>query len=57
MIDDPIVREVHETRERLLAEYGIEGLRREFQAIEEEMKDRVVRLTPRPPIQTTRERL
>jgi hypothetical protein len=50
MIDDPIVEEVHKTRERLLAEYGgIDGLMREFRAIEDEMKDRVVRLKPRPP--------
>jgi hypothetical protein len=53
MIEDPIVEEVHQTRERLLAEYGsMEGLLREFRAIEDEMRDRVVRLEPRPPIRT-----
>ena len=56
MSDDPIVEEVHKTRERLLAEYGgIDGLLHEFRAIEDEMRDRVVRLEPRPPVRTTRE--
>jgi hypothetical protein len=55
MIDDPIVGEVHKTRERLLTDYGgIEGLLKEFRAIEDEMKDRVVRLNPRPPVRTRR---
>jgi hypothetical protein len=54
MIDDPIVEEVHKTRERLLAEYGgMDALMREFRAIEDEMRDRVVRLKPRKPIKTT----
>jgi hypothetical protein len=53
MIDDPIVKEVHKTRERLLATYGgIDGLMREFRAIEDEMKLRVVRLNPKPPVRT-----
>jgi hypothetical protein len=56
MIDDPIVEEVHKTRERLLAQYGgIDGLLKEFRAIEDEMRDRVVRLEPRPPARTTHE--
>jgi hypothetical protein len=56
MSEDPIVEEVHKTRERLLAEYGgIDGLLKEFRAIEDEMRDRVVRLEPRPPARTTRE--
>ena len=55
MNEDPIVAEVHETRERLLREYGgIENLLKEFRAIEIEMKDRVVRLKPRAPIETKR---
>ena len=55
MTDDPIVAEVHETRERLLAEYGgMENLRKEFRAIEAEMKEKVVKLAPRPPIETSR---
>jgi hypothetical protein len=56
MSDDPIVEEVHKTRERLLAKYGgMDGLLREFRAIEDEMRDRVVRGEPRPPARTTRE--
>ena len=55
MTEDPIVAEVHQTRERLLKEYGgMENLLKEFRAIEEEMKDRVVRLEPRTPIETKR---
>ncbi len=56
MIEDPIVEEVHKTRERLLAEYGMDGLLREFRAIEDEMRDKVVRREPRPPSRTTRKR-
>jgi hypothetical protein len=53
--EDPIVAEIHETRERLLEEYGgMENLRHEFRAIEAEMQDRVVRLAPRAPIETKR---
>lgn len=55
MIEDPIVEEVHRTRERLLAEYGgMDALLREFRAIEDEMRERVVRLDPRPPSRTPR---
>jgi hypothetical protein len=55
MNEDPIVAEVHETRERLLKEFGsMEHLLVEFRAIEAEMSDRVVRLEPRPPIETRR---
>jgi len=57
MNEDPVVEEVHKTRERLLAEYGgMDGLMREFRAIEDEMRDKVVRLKPRPPARTTRKR-
>lgn len=55
MMDDPIVAEIHETRERLLeAAGGMGNLLKEFRAIETEMKDRVVRMEPRPPIETKR---
>jgi hypothetical protein len=55
MNEDPIVAEVHETRERLLREHGgMENLLKEFRAIEIEMKDRVVKLEPRAPVQTKR---
>ena len=55
MIEDPIVEEIHKTRERLLKEYGgMEGLLQNLREIESEMKDQVVRLEPRPPVETTR---
>ena len=55
MTEDPIVAEIHEIRERLLKEYGgMENLLEEFRAIEAEMKERVVRLEPRIPIETKR---
>jgi hypothetical protein len=55
MNDDPIVAEVHATREKLLRDYGgMENLLKEFRAIEAEMKDRVVKLEPREPIETKR---
>jgi hypothetical protein len=53
MVNDPIVEEVHKTRARLLAQYGgMDGLLQQFRAIEEEMKERLVRLKPRPPART-----
>jgi hypothetical protein len=53
--EDPIVAEIHETRAKLLREYGgIENLLKEFRAIELEMKDQVVNLEPRVPIETKR---
>jgi len=37
----------------MLSEYGgMEGLMREFRAIEDEMREKVVRLKPRKPIET-----
>ncbi|MDP9191323.1 MAG: hypothetical protein M3P06_06445 [Acidobacteriota bacterium] len=55
MIEDPIVEEIHRTRERLLEEYGgMEGLLLHLREIESEMKDQVVRLEPRPPVETRR---
>ncbi len=55
MNEDPVVAEVHETRERLLKEYGgMENLLKEFRAIEAEMKNRVVTLEPRTPIEPRR---
>jgi hypothetical protein len=55
MKEDPVVAEVHATRERLLREYGgMNGLLEEFKAIEDEMKDRVVRLEPRKPVEIQR---
>jgi len=55
MNEDPVVEEVHKTRERLLADHGgMDGLMPEFRAIEDEMRDKIVRLKPRPPVRTTR---
>jgi len=51
MINDPIVEEVHKTRERLVNEYGAgDGLSQLWREIEAEFKDRVVRLAPRRPV-------
>jgi len=48
MIDDPVVAEVHETRERILKEFGSTSrLRKNLREIENEFRDRVVRLQPR----------
>jgi hypothetical protein len=51
MIEDPVVAEVHKTRERLIAEYGsVEALAEQWRSIENEFKHRVVRLESRPPL-------
>jgi hypothetical protein len=55
MIEDPIVEEVHKTRERLLQKYGgFKGVLRQLREIETEFKDRVVTLEPRQAIKTKR---
>lgn len=54
MAEDPVIAEIHETRERLLRENGLNQLRKEFRAIEAELRDRVVTLEPRSPIQVNR---
>ncbi len=55
MIEDPIVDEVHKTRERLLQKYGgFKGVLHQLREIEAEFKGRVVRLEPRRPIETKR---
>lgn len=52
MIDDPIVEEVHKTRERLLERYGgIDALVDHFRELEAGLQDRVVTLLRRPPIE------
>jgi hypothetical protein len=51
MIEDPVVAEAHNTRERLIAEYGsAEALAEQWRNIENEFKLRVVRLEPRRPL-------
>ena len=55
MIEDPIVEELHRIREEMLGEYGgLEGLVKHLQELQAEMPERVVRLEPRPPIETKR---
>jgi len=55
MIKDPIVEEIHKIREEMLAEYGgLEGLVKHLQELQAQMPDRVVKLEPRPPVETKR---
>jgi hypothetical protein len=55
MIEDPIVEEVHQTRERLLEEHGgMEGFLKHIRQVQEQMKHRVVRLAPKKPLDTAR---
>jgi len=52
--DDPIVAEVHATREGLLAQYGgSEGYAEHLRQLEIELADRLTR-APRPPVTTHR---
>jgi len=53
MPKDPIVDKVHKIREKLLQEHGgMEGYMRHIQELQTELKDRVVRRSPRRPITT-----
>ncbi len=55
MAEDPIVDELHKIREQLLDEHGgLEGFVEHLQAMEQELKNRIVKRAPRPPITTTR---
>ena len=55
MIEDPVVEELHKIREEMLAEHGgLEGLVKHLREIQAEMPERVVRLDPKPPVQTKR---
>jgi len=52
---DPIVEEIHETREKLLEKYGgSEGYAEHIRELERELADRVVTREPRPPVKTHR---
>ncbi len=54
-MEDPIVEELHKIREELLAEHGgLEGLVKYLREIQAEMPERVVRLDPKPPIESIR---
>jgi hypothetical protein len=55
MTEDPIVEELHRIREEMLAEHGgLEGLVRHLRDLQAEMPERVVRLDPKPPVETKR---
>jgi hypothetical protein len=55
MTEDPIVEELHKIREEMLAEDGgLEGLVRHLRDLQAEMPERVVRLDPKPPVETKR---
>jgi hypothetical protein len=48
--EDPIVKEVHETRARLLAKYGgTEGYAQHLREIEAQLSQRIVTRAPRRP--------
>ena len=53
--EDPIVKEVHDTRARLLERYGgSAGYAEHLRQLENELADRVVTREPRKPIATRR---
>lgn len=50
MNDDPIVEEVHRTRERLLEQHGgMDGFLEHIRGLQEQMRERVVRCEPKIP--------
>lgn len=55
MVEDPIVEELHRIREEMLAEHGgLEGLVKHLREVQAEMPERVVKLEPKPPIESKR---
>lgn len=55
MFEDPIVEEVHRTREKLLKQHGgAEGYAEHLRKLEFELADRVVTREPRPPARPRR---
>jgi len=55
MLEDPVVEELHKIREEMLAEHGgLEGLVKHLREIQAQMPERVVRLEPKPPVETKR---
>lgn len=51
--EDPIVKEVHETRARLIEKYGgREGYEQHLRELEAQLGDRVVSREPRRPAKT-----
>ena len=54
-LDDPIVEEVHQTRAKLLQQYGgADGYAAHLRELEAKLGDRVVSGKPRPPVATRR---
>ena len=52
MIKDPIVEEIHNIREALLAQYGgLDGYMRHLEELRVEFKDRIVHRQPRRPVE------
>jgi len=52
---DPIVAEVHKTREKLLKEHGgADGYAEHLRQLEARLADRITAREPRPPIKTKR---
>ncbi|HSY47524.1 MAG TPA: hypothetical protein VLC46_01810 [Thermoanaerobaculia bacterium] len=55
MVEDPIVEELHKIREEMLAEHGgLEGLVKHLREVQAQMPERVVKLDPKPPIESKR---
>lgn len=55
MIEDPIVEEIHRTRERLLEEHGgMDGYLEHIRKVQAELPQTVVRLPRRVPIEPPR---
>jgi hypothetical protein len=55
MIEDPIVEEIHRTRERLLEEHGgLDGFLKHIRQMQAELPQSVKRLPPRLPVESAR---
>jgi hypothetical protein len=56
MLDDPVVKETRDARERLVADFDgdLNKLWEHLQRVQERYGDRVVRGTPKPPVITPR---
>lgn len=55
MFEDPVVKEIHEIREKLLKEYGgLDGYFKHIDELQQELKDRIVSREPRRPVTPSR---
>lgn len=55
MPEDPIVEEIHKTREQLLEQYGgFEGYMKHIEELQQELKGRIVSREPRTPVAPSR---